>query len=78
MKFLALNEGVGLPRSITVCLVGEPRKRLRSRWCLDEERGSGAALGGIFPLDAGWLRPSEFEGRRRSAPVSALPFLSVS
>jgi hypothetical protein len=42
---------------------------------LDEERGSGAALGGIFPLDAGWLRPSEFEGRRRSAPVSALPFL---
>jgi hypothetical protein len=31
--------------------------------------GSGAAPEGIYPPDAGWLRPSKFGGRSRSAPV---------
>jgi hypothetical protein len=39
---------------------------------------SGAAPGGIFPQYVGSLRPSEFEGRSRSTPVSALTSPPVS
>jgi hypothetical protein len=40
--------------------------------------GSGAAPEGIYPPDAGWLRPSEFEGRSRSAPVFLFRLSPVS
>jgi hypothetical protein len=39
---------------------------------------SGAAPGGIFVPDAGSLRPSNFEGRSRSAPIFALRLPPVS
>jgi hypothetical protein len=40
--------------------------------------GSGAAPEGIYPPNAGWLRPSEFEGRSRSAPIFLFRLSPVS
>jgi hypothetical protein len=56
-----------------VCLVGSAPAAV---WM--GSGGSGAAPEGIYPPDAGWLRPSEFEGRSRSAPVFLFRLSPVS
>jgi hypothetical protein len=52
---------------------GSGAERIRSCGCLDGERREWSGSQGIYPADAGSLRPLEFDKRSRSASVFLFP-----